>query len=134
MTGNEQGRSVFEALLALALIAAVVMLAVERFSSSANSLKETALAIELGNLRRAVVHHAMLEKKLPETLAELVTGNIEIPSPDFQGEHKIIVVGRFAVAASVDKEGRPLDPFGSAYGYEPATGRVWSSTPEYGNW
>jgi type II secretory pathway pseudopilin PulG len=134
MTGNERGRSVFEALLALALIAAAVMLAMERFISSAKSLKETALSIELGNLRRAVVHHAMLEKELPGTLSELVTDNIEIPSPDFQGESKIIVVGRFVEAASVDKEGRPLDPFGSAYGYDPATGRVWSSTPEYGNW
>jgi hypothetical protein len=134
MTGNERGASVFEALLAMALIAAVVMLAIERFGSSAKSLRETALAIELGNLRRAVVHHAMLEKQLPETLSELVTDNIEIPSPGFQGERKLIVVGRFVEAASVDKEGRPLDPFGSAYGYDPATGRVWSSTPEYGSW
>lgn len=134
MTVDEQGRSVFEALLALALIAAIVMLAIERFGSSERSLKEKALTIELGNLRRAVVHHAMLEKELPGALSELVTGNIEIPSPDFQGERKIVVVGRFVEAASVDKEGRPLDPFGGAYGYDPATGRVWSSTPEYGNW
>ena len=134
MTGNERGRSVFEALLVLAMIAIAVTLAIERFNSSATAIREAALTIELANLRRAVVHYAMLEKKLPAALAELASDNIEIPAKGFQGERKIIIVGRFVEIASKDNEGNPLDPFGGRYGYDPATGHVWSTTPGYGNW
>lgn len=131
---DERGRSVFEALLVLAMIAVVVILAIERFNSSANSLRETALTIELANLRRAVIHYTMLEKKLPVSLAELASDNIEIPVKGLQGERRIIILGRFVETASRDKEGNPLDPFGGRYGYDPATGKIWSTTPGYGNW
>ena len=131
---NEQGRSVFETLLVLALIALVVILAIEKFESSARSLRETALTIELANLRRAVVHYAMLEKKLPGSLVELASDNLEIPAKGLQGERKIIVSGRFVETATRDTEGNPLDPFGGRYGYDPATGKVWSTTQGYGSW
>lgn len=134
LKGNERGRSVFEALLVLAMIAVAVMLAIERFNSSANSLRETALTIELANLRRAVIHYTMLEKKLPGSLAGLASDNIEIPVKGLQGESRIIITGRFVETASRDKEGNPLDPFGNRYGYDPATGKVWSTTPGYGKW
>lgn len=137
MTGcklNERGRSVFETLLVLVLISLVVMLAIERFESSAKSLKETTLTIELASLRRAVTHYAALEKKLPNSLAELASDNIEIPAKGFQGERKIIITGRFVETASRDSAGNPLDPFGGRYGYDPASGKVWSTTSEYGNW
>lgn len=132
--GDERGRSVFEALLVLAMISAVLILAIERFNSSANSLRETALTMELANLRRAVIHYTMLEKKLPGSLAELASDNIEIPAKGLQGKRKIIITGRFVETASRDKEGNPLDPFGNRYGYDQASGKVWSTTPGYGNW
>jgi competence protein ComGC len=134
LKGNELGRSIFETLLVLTLISLVVILAIERFNSSAKSLKETALTIELASLRRAVTHYATLERKLPGSLVELASDNIEIPAKGLQGERKIIITGRFVETASRDNEGNPLDPFGGRYGYDPASGKIWSPTPGYKNW
>jgi type II secretory pathway pseudopilin PulG len=92
---GERGRSVFETLLVLLIVGAALLLAMERFASSARSLKEKALTMELANMRRAVIQYAMLEKKLPETLAELMKDNMEVPSPELQGAYKIKVVGKF---------------------------------------
>ncbi len=131
---TERGRSVFETLLVLLIVGAALLLAMERFASSARSLKEKALTMELANLRRAVVQHAVLEKKLPDNLVELMEDNMEVPSPWLQDEYKIKVVGKFVEGAASDEAGRPLDPFGAAYLYDPATGRVWSATEGYANW
>jgi len=118
----------------LLIVAAALLVAMERFESSGRSLKEKALTMELANMRRALIQHAVLEKRLPGTLAELVDDNMEVPSPGLQGERRIIIVGKFVEAAGRDDEGRPLDPFGSPYLYDPATGRVWSQTPGYITW
>ena len=137
MTGEkpwERGRSVFEALLVLALIAGALVLAIDRFNSSTRLLRETALTIELANLRRTVIHYAMMEKKLPATLSSLASDNIEIPARELQGERKIVLAGKFIEAASKDKDGNLLDPFGNRYGYDRMTGKVWSTTPGYESW
>lgn len=131
---RERGRSVFETILVLLVVAAALLAAMERLESSARSLKERALTMELANMRRALIQHAMFEKRLPESLAELIDDNMEIPSPVLQDERRIIIVGKFVEAASRDDEGRPLDPFGAPYLYDPATGRVWSATPGYAAW
>lgn len=137
MTGpgdDERGRSVFETLLVLTLIGAAVVLAIDRFTSSSKGIRETALTIELSSLRNAVVNYTMLKKKLPGSLVEITSDNIEIPAEGLQGERKIIISGRFVETALRDDEGNPLDPFGNRYGYDPGTGRVWSTTPGYQKW
>jgi len=131
---RERGRGVFETLLVLLIVAAALLMAMERLESSGRSLKERALTIELANMRRAIIQHGVLEKRLPGSLAELVDDNMEVPSPGFQGERKLIIVGKFVETARRDDEGRPLDPFGSPYLYDPTTGRVWSQTPGYKTW
>lgn len=131
---DEQGRSVFETLLVLLLISAAVIFAIDRFTSSSKGLKETALTIELTSLRNAVSNYAMLEKKLPGSLIEITSDNIEIPASGLQGERKIILAGRFVDIAMRDDKGNPLDPFGGKYGYDPATGKVWSTTRGYEKW
>lgn len=131
---GEAGRSVFESLLVLALISAAVILAIDRFGSSSDRLRETALTIELSNLRRAVVDYAMFQKRLPESLVEITSDNIEIPSEGLQGERKVVLAGRFVETALRDTEGNPLDPFGNKYAYDRATGRVWSTTRGYEKW
>lgn len=131
---DERGRSVFETLLVLLLISAAVVLAMDRFASSSRGLREQALSIELASLRKAVVNYTIFEKKMPSSLVEITSDNIEIPVEGLQGERKIIVSGRFVETALRDSDGNPLDPFGNRYGYDPSTGRVWSTTEEYQDW
>lgn len=131
---REEGRTVFETLIVAALVSVLIAAAITQYRSSERLLKEAALAIELSNLRSAVTNFAMIEKRLPESLAVLTKTEISIPKKELSGEYRIVIMGKYVDAASVDSEGRPLDPFGARYGYESAAGRVWSTTPGYERW
>jgi Tfp pilus assembly protein PilE len=133
---GERGRTALETLLVLILLAALLVVAVERYSSYVRPVKETALATELSNLRRAVNYFAMMNGRLPASLRELAEKNIEVMRrPAIAGaEYEIVVVGRYVEGMAADAAGNPLDPFGNPYVYDAATGRVRSGTRGYETW
>ena len=131
---REEGRTVYETLLVVALVSVLMVVAIEQYSASERLLKEAALTMELSNLRSAVTHYVILEKKLPESLANLTKTDISIPQKELSGEYRIVIVGKYVETASVDADGWPLDPFGARYGYDKSTGRVWSGSPGYERW
>ncbi len=131
----EQGRTVLETLLTLMLVGVLVVIAADRFSRSIRSIKERALVIELGNLRNAVNLYAMLKGRLPPSLKVLLKEKVIAPKSDIKGtDYELVIIESFTGPMTVDKEGRPLDPFGNRYGYDPATGRVFSTTEGYEDW
>lgn len=129
------GRTVFEALLYVILFFTLLLVSVERYYSTIKPVREQALAIELANLRTAVLYFAMLNGRLPDSLNELATKDAIIKKRAIEGaEYRIIVIGRFVQAMTMDGAGNPTDPFGNVFLYERATGRVYSSTKGYERW
>ncbi len=129
------GRTVFEALIYVILFFTLLLVAVEKYYSTIKPVREQALVMELANMRTAVVHFAMLNGRLPESLNELVTKDAIIKKRAIEGEqYRIIIVGKFVQSMTMDEAGNPTDPFGNAFGYDREKGRVYSSTAGYERW
>lgn len=132
---GEWGRSVLEALLVLFAVAVFVLVAMERYTSSIRALNETALTVELANLRTAVIFYSTMKGRLPGSLSELVKEKVVATKRDIRGrEYDIVIAGSYVESMEVDPSGRPLDPFGSPYDFDPRTGRVSSTTRGYETW
>lgn len=129
------GRTVFEALIYVILFFTLLLVAIERYYSTIKPVREQALLIELSNLRTAVTYFTMLNGRLPESLTELASKDAIIKKRAIEGsEYRIIVVGKFVQAMTMDEAGNPTDPFGNVFLYDRATGRVYSSTNGYERW
>ncbi len=127
------GRSPVETLLAAAFISVFLLAALSRYSSSVKSVKETALSVELSNLRTAVSYYVMVNKRLPGSIKDLMrysSSNNEIQGQDY----RVVILGKFVESMTLDKDGLPLDPFGNIYYYDNVTGRVSSPTKGYEGW
>ena len=97
--------------------------------------QETALIIELSNIRRSVGYFALANKRLPNSLKELTAAKTLDPKTDIEGRiYNILVVGSFVESMTTDEQGSPLDPFGNGYAYELPAGRVHSATEGYEKW
>ncbi len=132
---NEAGRALVETLAVAVFVSILLVVAAPRFYSSSRGIKETALSIELSNLRGAINHFVLLEKRLPASLVELTERKAVIAKRAIEGgDYKVVFESRFVEAMTVDAQGRISDPFGNPYGYDPATGRVRSSTKGYEGW
>ncbi len=125
----------FETLLALCLVAVLLLVGLHRYMASVTALRETALVIELSNLRRSVNYFTLANKRLPSSLGELTSAKTLDPKTDIEGRvYSILVVGSFVESMTTDDQGAPLDPFGNRYGYELPEGRVHSTTEGYEKW
>lgn len=132
---GQGGRTVLESLMAICLVSVLVLFAAQRYYSSINRVRETALTMELSNLRSAVNYYAMLNRKLPQSLKELVEKDAVVAKRDMEGaDYRVLIIGKYVEGMTADPEGYPTDPFGNRYGYEPATGRVRSTTIGYEGW
>lgn len=108
---------------------------IHRYITSVKTVRETALLIELSNIRRSVSYFALANKRLPNSLKELTSAKTLDPKTDIEGRvYNILVVGSFVESMTTDGQGFPLDPFGNKYGYELPSGRVHSSTEGYEKW
>ncbi|MBI5970816.1 MAG: hypothetical protein HY884_06645 [Deltaproteobacteria bacterium] len=124
-----------ETLSVMVFISVLLVIVIPRFYSSSRDIKETALRIELSNLRGAINFFAMLEKRLPASLAELAEKKAVISKRDVEGrDYKVVFEGRFVEAMTEDAGGRITDTFGNPYVYDPKTGRVASTTKGYEGW
>lgn len=132
---REGGRTVLETVLVLLFVSILLVIAIDRFTSSVRYARESALTTEVSNLRRAVNFYAMMNKRLPADLKALLEEKAVVAREDIKGaEYDVVVIGRYVEAMTVDSDGWPLDPFGNRYGYDPATGMVRPTTPGYDSW
>jgi len=107
-----------------------MLIAIERFWSSAYLAQEAALQIELSNIRRAVSFYLMTKGKLPESLRQMTQEKVIVPKQDVY----VVMEWQYIQDMTIDKEGNILDPFGNRYIYDPKTGRVKTETKGYDAW
>ena len=127
---NNNGRTLFETLLVIIMVALFLLIAVERFWSSAYLAREAALRIELSNIRRAIGFYHITKGKLPDSLRQLTQEKVVVPTQDAP----IAMDWPYIQGMAVDKEGYLLDPFGNRYIYDPNTGRIKTETKGYEIW
>jgi len=132
---NERGRTLFEALLIVILVSVFLLIALDRYVSSIQRVKEVALTVELNTIRSAINYFVMMNGRLPESLKELTSMDILITKKDIKGrDYTVMIIGKYVESMSTDVEGYPSDPFGNRYQYDPKTGLVRSGTTGYGKW
>ncbi|MBI5345425.1 MAG: hypothetical protein HZB21_01715 [Deltaproteobacteria bacterium] len=132
---GDAGRTVLEAVIVLLFVLIAVLTAASRYSSSIKTVQETALSIELGNLRSAINFYAVINGRLPASLKSLIKEKVIMPRRNIIGrDYEIVVSGRYVEGMAEDADGQPLDPFGSRYEYDQATGVVHTSTKGYETW
>ncbi len=127
---NQQGRTLFETLLVIIMVAILMLIAIERFWTSARFAQEAALQIELANVRRAVSFYLITKGRLPESLRQMTQEKVVVPKQDTP----IMLEWPYIQSMSADEEGYLLDTFGNRYIYDPKTGMVKSGTKGYEMW
>lgn len=132
---SNEGRSIFEALLVAVLVAVFVIIAVDRYYSSIKSVKETAMLVEMSNLRSALSYYLMFNGKPPISLKEIVEKGVDASRKGIEGaDYRIVIAGKYVETMTLDAEGYPVDPFGNRYSYDASTGMIRSSTRGYEKW
>ncbi len=82
--------------------------------------REQALIFELKQLRIAVQLYLRMQKKWPADLATALDTKHAVHSPNWSMQR--------------DASGKPVDPFGNPYVYDPKSGWLHSTTKGYGSW
>lgn len=132
---SNEGRSIFEALLVAVLVAVFVLIAVDRYYSSIKSVKETAMLVEMSNIRSSLNYYLMFNGKPPISLKEMVEKGVDASRKGIEGaDYRIVIAGKYAETMTLDAEGYPVDPFGNRYSYDASTGMIRSSTRGYEKW
>lgn len=135
LTGSEKGRTAFEAIVVAILLMFLLFIAVDRYYKSVASVRETALTVELSNLRSAIHYYVALKGRLPESLPGLIKTGASAGRKEISGQdYRVLIIGAYVESMTLDKEGFPLDPFGNRYAYDPSTGMLRSGTEGYGKW
>ena len=117
---NERGRTLLEALLAVILVSLFLLIAVDRYVSSMQRVKEVALTVELNTMRSAINYFVMMNGRLPESLKELTVRDILITKKDIAGkDYTVMIIGKYVESMSTDAEGYPSDPFGYSINMTP---------------
>lgn len=132
---SDEGRSVFEALLVAALVAVFVLIAADRYYSSIKSVKETALLVEMSNIRSSLNYYLMFNGKPPISLKEMVEKGMDASKRGIEGaDYRIVIAGKYVETMTLDSDGYPVDPFGNRYSYDASSGMIRSSTRGYEKW
>lgn len=128
MQRGQAGRTIFETLLITSLVGILLVFAVSNFLSSVRLTRETALRIELSNIRTAITLYITLNRRYPANLRDMVREGYTLPTGSGLIKYKYIE------GMAVDKDGNLLDTFGAPFSYESKTGWVKSSTKGYESW
>lgn len=126
---NQKGRTVFEALLVIILVMILIIGSFSYAQKAIKITKEYALISELSNIRTSILIYYILNKKYPNSLAQMIDEKVILP---FQGDTAIDRT--YLAKTSLNKEGEILDPFGNPYKYNRLTGKLNSSTLDYTAW
>jgi len=121
----KSGPAKYEILIVSAVVILSVVLAAGLYSGRTKVYNRKCLINELQSMRQAVENYAMINKAFPPDLNTLMKSAYE-PSV---GEKR-----PYLEKIASDKRGRPLDPFGNLYVYDPEKGLVHSQTRGYESW
>ena len=91
--------------------------------------KETALHIELRNIRSTINLHKIVKGSYPKDLRELIHARYK-PT----GSNEIYFSEKFLDTVGRDTQGYPVDPFGNKFYYDPQEGVVFSTSKGYQQW
>lgn len=133
---DAKGLTIIDALISLFLIGILVGVVIPHYLRLAHDARETALKMELSNIRRSIGLFRMLNERNPVSLNELIEKKVMLPSrmgPDpFAGP--IFLDENYLVAQAQDARGHLVDAFGNSFAYDPVRGKVKASTKGYERW
>ncbi len=120
-------------LIELLLVLCVVFILFGSFAIYANTTlriaKETALQMELNNIRMSIEHYRIINGKFPESFNTLFNQKFSFKTPD-----GVIMYDNFLKPFRLDKRKNSLDPFLNRYYYDNLNGTVKTQTKRYENW
>ncbi len=123
------GLTLFELAIALAAIFIFVGVLFIFIQRAAFKAKETTLRTELQNIRQSLVLYRAIKGRPPEDLRTLLNARFKPRGTDevFFDREFLDMIGR-------DKDGYPVDSFGSRFYYDTGRGVVYSGTAGYKDW
>ncbi len=123
-------RTLLERTLAFLIVSALLGVIVVRYERVMTEARQSALRVQLQAIRQVIVLYGMVHSGgSPADLRELAQGRYTLQVGD-----RVLASNPYLYRQATDPEGYPVDPFGNRYQYDPATGRVASSTLGYDKW
>ncbi|HTN44353.1 MAG TPA: type II secretion system protein [Nitrospiria bacterium] len=126
---GEQGLGIVDTLIVVVLISIFIGVLLPKYQRVAQEARETAMQMSLGNLRKAIQVYQLTRQKIPADLKVLVQERFIFPIKE-----GTIFTDQYLKTNALDEAGYPVDPFGHRFGYDPANGRVYSTTKGYERW
>lgn len=126
---NKSAFSLLELLVASCIILILIGTFAIYLNLTLKSAREEMLRYELMNIRMAVGHYQMINKKFPEDLSRLLKKDLT-----FKGNDNKIISAVYLKSSRLDKWGNLLDPFMKRYIYNNINGTVYSPTKGYERW
>ncbi|MBI3610607.1 MAG: hypothetical protein HY204_07905 [Nitrospirae bacterium] len=126
---GEQGLGIIDTLIVVVLISIFMGVLIPKYQRMAQEARGVALQISLGNIRKAVQIYVLTKQRIPADLRDLMRERYIVPIKE-----GTIFTDQYLKTLALDEAGYPVDPFGNRYGYEPAIGRVYSTTKGYEKW
>lgn len=126
---GEQGLGIIDTLIVVVLISIFMGVLIPKYQRTAQEAREVALQISIGNIRKAVQVYVLTKQKIPGDLRDLIREKYVFPIKE-----GTIFTDQYLKTAALDETGYPVDPFGNRYGYDPKTGRLYSTTKGYEKW
>lgn len=133
---DAKGLTIIDALISLFLIGILVGVVIPHYLRLAHDARETALKMELSNIRTSIGLFRMLNERNPASLNELIEKNVMLPSRMGSDPYAdpIFLDEKYLVAQARDAHGHLVDAFGNLYAYDPVRGKVKASTKGYEHW
>jgi type II secretory pathway pseudopilin PulG len=126
---GRSGLTVFDTLLVCILVSALIVGFATYYGKMVREARETALKVDLANMRSSIQFYQMNQGRNPSDLPELLLKRYLIPTKE-----GTIFNNQYLLAQTIDFSGYPVDPFGQRYRYDPATGSVKSRNRDYEDW
>lgn len=119
------GRSAYEVIIIVVVVVLTGALAVGLYAERNKVHKERMLTAELSSLRTSIALYTIVNREHPPSLKAVVEETYEVGD----GSRR-----PFAEYVHSDGGGKLIDPFGSAYVYDPQSGWASSATVGYRTW
>ena len=134
--GSDQGFTIIDALITLALIGILVGVVIPKYREVAHEARESAIKAELVNIRSSITLFKALNNRNPKSLNELIEKKVLLPGRTGSGRYSnsLFLDKSYLLHNAIDEKGNVLDPFGNIFVYDPIGGEVKSSTKGYETW
>lgn len=127
--GKQNGLTVFDTLLVCILVAGLTGVFMTTYGRMIQEARETALKMDLVNIRLSIQLYRVLTGRYPGDLKELLSTRFLVPTKE-----GTIFSDQYLKTQTLDPSGYPIDPFGERYLYSPAKGNLSSGTAGYEYW